>query len=90
MPLQPVLSDFSFLKWGLDFIGPINPPSSAGQVFILTTTNYFTKLIEAVPLKHSQDEQVVSFLEINIFSRFDLHLEIITDNGLALISAKMT
>jgi hypothetical protein len=29
MPLQPVLLDFPFSKWGLDFIGPINPPSSA-------------------------------------------------------------
>jgi hypothetical protein len=30
MPLQPVLPDFPFPKWGLDFISPINPPSSTG------------------------------------------------------------
>jgi hypothetical protein len=53
MPLQLVLPDFPFSKWGLDFIGPINPPSSVEQVFILTTTNYFTKWAEDVPLKHS-------------------------------------
>jgi hypothetical protein len=29
MHLQPILPDFPFSKWGLDFIGPINPPSSA-------------------------------------------------------------
>ena len=29
MALQPVLPDFPFSKWGLDFIGPINPPSFA-------------------------------------------------------------
>ena len=56
MPLQPVLLDFPFSKWGLDFIGPIKPPSSAGQVFILTTTYYFTKWVEVVPLKHSIDD----------------------------------
>jgi transposase InsO family protein len=56
----------------------------------LTTTYYFTKWTEAVPLKHSKDEQVISFLEINIFSRFGLPLEIITDNGPTFISAKMT
>jgi hypothetical protein len=43
MSLQPVLPEFPFSKWGLDFIGPINPPSSVGKVFILTATNYFTK-----------------------------------------------
>jgi hypothetical protein len=82
--------DFPFSKWGLDFIGPINPPSSAMQVFILTATDYFMKWTEVVQLKHSQDEQVIYFLETNIFSRFGLPLEIITDNGLAFISAKLT
>ena len=89
MLLQPVLPKFPFSKWGLDFIGLINPPSSAGHVFILTTTDYFTKWTEVVPLKHSQDEQVIYFLETNIFSRFGLPLEIITDNGLAFIYAKL-
>jgi hypothetical protein len=90
MPLQPILPDFPFSKWGLDFIGPINPPSSTEQVFILTTTNYFNKWTEVVRLKHSRDEHVISFIETNIFSRFDIPLEIITDNGPAFISAKMT
>jgi hypothetical protein len=43
IPLQPVLPHFPFSKWGLDFIGPINPLSLAGKSFILTTTDYFTK-----------------------------------------------
>jgi hypothetical protein len=90
MPLQPVLPEFPFSKWGLDFIGPINPPSSAGQVFILTATNYFSKWVEVVPLKHSTHDQVISFLENNIFSRFGLPLEIITENGPAFISTKLT
>jgi hypothetical protein len=72
MPLQPVLLEFPFSKCGLEFIGPINPPYSAGQVFILTTTNYFMKWTEVVLLKHSQDEQVIYFLENNIFSRFGI------------------
>jgi hypothetical protein len=90
MPLQPVLPDFPFSKWGLDFIGPINPPSSVGHIFILTTTDYFTKWTEVVPLKHAQDEQVISFLESNIFSRFGLPLEIVSDNGPTFISSKFT
>jgi hypothetical protein len=90
MSLQPVLPDFTFSKWVLDFIGPINPLSSSGQVFILKTTDYFTKWAEVVPLNHFTNDQVISFLENNIFSRFGLPLEIITDNGLAFIYAKLT
>jgi transposase InsO family protein len=90
MPLQPVLPYFPFSKWGLDFIGPINPLSLARKIFILTATDYFTTCAEDIPLKHSQDEQIISFLENNIFSIFGLPLEIITDNGPAFIFSKLT
>jgi hypothetical protein len=90
MPLQPILSNFPFSKWGLDLIVSINPPSSAGHIFILTTTDYFTKWNEVGPLRHAQDEQVVSFLESNIFSIFGIPLEIITNNDPTFISAKLT
>jgi len=81
---------FFFSKWGLDSIGPINPPSSAGHIFILTSTYYFMKWTGAIPLKHVQDEQVISFIETNIFSQFGLPIEIIYDNGLAFISETLT
>jgi hypothetical protein len=90
MPLQPVLPNFPFSKWGLDFIGPINPPSFAGHIFILTITDYFTKCTEPIPLRHAHDEQVIYFLESNIFSRFNISLEIITDNGPTFVSTKLT
>jgi hypothetical protein len=81
MPLQIVFLDFPLAKWGLDFIDPINPPYSTGHVHILTITYYFTKWTEAVPFKNAQDEQVINFLESNIFTHFGLLLEIISDNG---------
>ena len=42
IPLQPVYEVCPFTKWGLDFIGPINPSSSIGHTFILIARNYFT------------------------------------------------
>jgi hypothetical protein len=90
MTFQRVLLNFPFSKWGLDFIGPINPPFSARHIFILTTIDYFTQWIEVVPLKSSQDEQVISFLESNNFCRFGIPLEIILDNGPTFISTKFT
>lgn len=41
MSLKPIVIDEPFAQWGLDFIGMINPPSSARHKWILTTTNYF-------------------------------------------------
>jgi transposase InsO family protein len=52
--------------------------------------SYFTKWAEVVPLKHSIDDQMISFLENNIFSIFGLPLEIITDNGPTFISTNLT
>jgi hypothetical protein len=90
MNLEPVLPYFPFSKWGIDFIGPINPPSSTWHIFILTTTDYFTKWTEVVPLRHARDKHVVSFIEFNIFSIFGIPLEIITNNGPTFIFAKLT
>ena len=42
MPLQPVYEVHPFTKWGLYFIGLVNPPSSIGHDFILTATDYCT------------------------------------------------
>lgn len=41
LPLQLVLEVKPFIHWGMDFIGPINPPSSVGHKYILIVTNYF-------------------------------------------------
>lgn len=88
MPLKPVIATSPFIKWGLDFIGPINPPSSVRHIFILTAKNYFSKWSEAVPLKNAKDEQVINFFQDTIFCRFGLPISIVSDNGPAFIAAK--
>jgi hypothetical protein len=42
-PLQPVTVDAPFHQWGLDIIGPINPPSLQQNKYILMEINYFTR-----------------------------------------------
>jgi hypothetical protein len=71
-PLQPVTVDAPFQQWGLDIIGPINPSSSQQHKYILTTTDYFTRWSEVVPLKVVNTNQVVSFLNSHIITRFGI------------------
>ena len=48
MPLRPMIGARAFVKWGIDFIGPIDPPAMRTQAqYIIAATDYVTKWIEA-------------------------------------------
>ena len=49
LSLKPIFVEAHFQQRGLDFIGEINPSSYGQHKWILTTTDYFTKWIEAIP-----------------------------------------
>ena len=68
-------------KWGLDFIGEINPHSNAQHRWNLTAIYYFTKWVEAIPTRRATDLVVIDFLEENILSRFGCPRKIATDNA---------
>jgi len=89
LPLKPISTERPFQQWGLDFIGEIHPPSSGQHRWILTATDYFTKWIEAIPCRQSNDSVIIGFLETNILSRFGCPEKIITDNAVAFKSKKM-
>jgi hypothetical protein len=89
LPLVPVKTEAPFQQWGLDFIGEINPHSSAQHKWILTTTDYFTKWVEAIPTRRATDSVVIDFLEENILSRFGCPRKIVTDNAQAFKSMAM-
>lgn len=86
LPLHPIQVDQPFTQWGLDFIGMINPPSSAGHKWILTTIDYFTRWKEVVALKDATDALVLEFLN-EIFTRFGTPSTIILDNSKAFTSS---
>jgi hypothetical protein len=89
LPLNPISVEAPFMQWGMDFIGEINEPSLAQHKWILTATEYFTKWIEAIPMKQATDTVIIQFLETNILSRFGCPVKIITDNVVAFKSKRM-
>jgi hypothetical protein len=67
-------------------IGQINPQSSKGHKFVLLATNYFTKWVEAIPLKKVTSENMVEFLKEHIIYRFGIPQTITTDQGAQFVS----
>ena len=69
-----------FQQWGLDFIGEIHPPSSGQHRWILTTIDYFSKWIEAIPTRSASHKVIISFLK-DVMSRFGCPSMIVTGNA---------
>lgn len=86
LPLQPIQVEQPFMKWGLDFIGVINPPSSVGHKWVLKAIDYFTKWAEAVTLKEANEIVVLNFYE-ELITRFGVRESIVSDNALAFVGS---
>ena len=89
LSLNPISVEAPFQQWGLDFIGEINPSSSGQYRWILTTTNYFTKWIEAIYTKRAIVTVIIQLNEEHMLARFGCPRKIVTDNAQAFQSKKM-
>ena len=80
MPLQPQFMIEPFEKWALDFVGPISPMSHKKK-YILVWTDYVTKWVEAKALFRATEKYMVEFISEEIFTRFCVPREIVTEQG---------
>ena len=72
MELHSIVKPWPFRGWAMDLIGKIYPTSSKGHNFILIATNYFTKWVEATPLKKIEHKDVIQFIKEQIIHRFGI------------------
>jgi hypothetical protein len=86
--LNPIIKPWPFRGWGIDLIGQINPPSSKWHKFVLLATDYFTKWVEAIPLKKVTSENMVEFVKEHIIYRFGIPQTITTDQGTQFTSSE--
>ena len=78
--LSSISAHYPFLKWSMDIVGPLaNAPG--GLKFLLITTDYFSKWVEAEAFVSVRDVDVKNFIWKNIICRHGAPQEIITDNG---------
>eukprot|EP00253_Pinus_taeda_P011607 PITA_11607 len=80
-PLQLVNIDQPFDQWGLDIIGEITPQSSKQHKYILTASDYFTKWVEAIPLKTTNSEVIIEFIDQFIITRYGVPNALVFDNA---------
>jgi len=80
--------DFFLAIWGvrMDVVGPISPPSFKGYWFILAIINYFSKWIEAIPLKKVKTSDVIKFIKHHVIYRFGEPRRIVHNNGHQFLS----
>ena len=83
--MNPIIKPWPFWGWGIDLIGQIFLPSGKGHKFILVATDYFTKWVEAVPLKMVTSKNMVDFVKEHIVYRFGIPQTITTDQGTMFI-----
>ena len=79
--LHSILNPWPFRGLAIDLIGKIHPALSKGHSFILVAINYFTKWVEAVPLKKVEQKDVIQFIKEQIIHRFGIPQSITIDKG---------
>ncbi|BFG30469.1 hypothetical protein CerSpe_167430 [Prunus speciosa] len=87
--LQDMRTPWPFHTWGLDLIGTIHPPSD-GYIWILTATEYFTKWVEAIPLRKATGAAISNFIREFIVCRFGIPYKMVTDNGTPFVNKQVS
>ena len=65
----------------MDLVGPIHPPSSRGNKYVLTVIDMLTGFTIAVPIKNKNAETICEAYRDNIYCVFGGSSRILTDNG---------
>ena len=75
LPAEP------FMKWGLDFVGPVKKTLHIGKRYILVAIDYAIKWVEARALRTNSAQETAQFLYEAILTRFGCPLHLVSDQG---------
>ena len=77
--MQLILEVEIFDLWGIDFMGPF--PPFDGKEYILVAVDYVSKWVEAIPTRTNDHREVLRFVTICIFTRYNCLRAIISDGS---------
>jgi len=87
MTLAPQVTLQAFEKWVVDFVGPINPLAKRSSArYIITTTDYLTRWVEAEPVKDCSIATATKFIFNNVVTRFRCPKIVMCDQGTHFLS----
>lgn len=75
-----ITSPCPFSQWGIDIVGPF-PLAPGSRKFLIVAIDYFSKWVEVEALRTITDTEVMKFLWQNIFCRYGVPRDLISDNG---------
>ena len=82
MPLRPMMEMRAFSKWGIDFVGPIDPlVTHTHAQYIIVATDNMTEWVEAKATPKNDAHTTTKFLYESFFTRYGLPFEIVSDRG---------
>ncbi|XP_050385240.1 uncharacterized protein LOC126801817 [Argentina anserina] len=81
VPMQPIIKPWPGRDWALDFIGEIHHNSSLQHKHILLATDFFTKWVEAIPVKTTSSEVITDFIFKYIITRYGIPECLVADRG---------
>ena len=87
--VKPIMSLQPMDLLGMDFVGPINPKSKNGSVYILLAVDYFSRYLFAHATQRNTGEAVVTFLEQCIAKVFGWPLAFYVDNGSHFVKGRL-
>lgn len=83
--LRPLRCGAPWEILAVDVTGP-HPTSSKGHVYILTLMDYFTKFVEAIPMRNQEAPTIARIIVERICAVYGTPLRILTDRGPAFES----
>jgi hypothetical protein len=87
MPLSPLPTLHAFVKWAINFVGPINPPGKrTGARYIITGIEYLTKWAKARAVKECSETIVACLIFYDIITKFGCPKILMSDDSTHFIN----